>query len=145
MEGGLDWDAGFFCQATKQAGALLHDGEVQEEERRGSSLYFGFFSLSSPQPKLSKNAKLSKWWMLHPHTSLGSSLERSRIILPQSHKYTDIAFLREKPGHLTAKSYTIIFYPNSCSRASRLHPSHYCSCDITQLSPFTLRSTSLFA
>ena len=72
VEGGLDWDAGFFCQAKKQAGGLLHDGEVQEEERRGSFLHFGFFSLSSPHRKRSRNAELSKWWMLHliPHSGL---------------------------------------------------------------------------
>ncbi len=43
----LDFDAGFFCQAANQAGGLLHDGEVQEEERRRRSLHSGFFSHSS--------------------------------------------------------------------------------------------------
>lgn len=38
----LVWDAGSSCQVTNQAGGLLHDGKVQDGERRRSSLHFGF-------------------------------------------------------------------------------------------------------
>ena len=44
FEAGLDSDAGFSCQPTNQAGTWLHDGEVQEKERRGSSPHFALIS-----------------------------------------------------------------------------------------------------